>query len=124
MGCSGIQRPAGAISTSLRRSFGSHGRHLRRDHAAHGMADEMRALEAELGDDVPAVQREVEHVLEQIVAARFAVARQLGSEYVILLGQGVEEGVLGEQPAGAVQEDQRRAAARLRARGPCSPAWW
>jgi hypothetical protein len=66
------------------------------------MADEMRALDAELGDDVPPVQREIEHVLEQVVAARFAVAGQLGSEHVILPGQGVEKGILGKEAAGAV----------------------
>ena len=53
-------------------------RHLRRDHPAHRVADEVRPVEAERVGDVPAVEREVEHVLEQLLARRLAVAGQLG----------------------------------------------
>ena len=75
IGCSSIQRPAAPTSTSLRDVAGREARHLGGDHAAHRVADEVRLLQAERVDDVPAVQGEVEHVLEQLLAGRLAVAR-------------------------------------------------
>jgi hypothetical protein len=59
------------------------------------------------------VEREVEHVLEQLLPGGLAVAGQLGGEDVIARGEPLEEGVVGQQPARAVQEHERRAAAAL-----------
>src|SRR5262249_12032840 len=83
------------------------------DPPAHRMPDEMRLPETQGGDHVPAVEREVEHVLEQVLSRRLAVARQLGSEHVIAARELIEEGVLIEETAGAMQEDQRRSTAAL-----------
>ena len=90
-------------------------RHLRRDHPAHRMPDQGGPLgrHTEGVDDVPPVQGEVEHVLEEVLAGGLAVAGELGREHVVTLGQPVEDGVLLEQAAGAVQEDDRRALPRF-----------
>ena len=53
-------------------------------------------------------------IFEQLVARRLPVAGELGGEHVVTLGEAVEERVLGKQPAGAVQEEQRRSAPGLK----------
>ena len=73
----------------------------------------MRLGETEVGDDVGRVQREIEHVFQHVFARRIAVAGKLGGEHVVLLGQRIEERVVGKQAAGPVQKHDRRPAAAL-----------
>ncbi len=87
--------------------------HLGGDHPAHRVADEVRALDAKRLDDVPAVEREVEHVLEALLAALLAEARPNRREDPEALGQRVEQRLLGQQAARAVQVEKRRAASLL-----------
>src|ERR1700737_4855187 len=82
IGCSSIHRPAAATRARRSRSWGA---------------------TAERAPHVPAVEREVEHVLEQLLAGGLAVAGQLGSEHVVARGEPVEERVVGQEAARAVQ---------------------
>ena len=88
-------------------------RHLGGDHAAHRVTDEVWLAEPQRVHQVPAVQGEVEHVLQQLLARRLAVARPLGREHGIPLRELVEERVVAEEAAGAVEKDDGRAAAAL-----------
>jgi hypothetical protein len=105
----GSRRLEGLAVQVVRRDRG----HLGGDHAAHRVADQVRAGEAERSHHVPAVQGEVEHVLQQLLAGGLAVARELGGEDVVARGELVEERVVREEAARAVEEHHRHAAARL-----------
>src|SRR5262249_2083828 len=61
------------------------------------------------------------HVFQQVFARRLAISRQLGSEDVIAPRELIEERVVGEEAARAVEKHERRSAATLEDTAP-SPA--
>jgi hypothetical protein len=112
IGCASSQRPTGEQREPAEAPV-VQARHLGRDHAAHRVADEVRLFQAERLDHVPAVQREVEHVLQQLFARLLAEARPDRREDVEALGQLREQRLLRQQAARAVQEHERSAGALL-----------
>src|SRR5439155_15586205 len=63
-----VPEPEGVDEDKRRYPPRADGGHLGGDHAAHRVADEDGAVDAEGVDDVPPVEREVEHVLERLLA--------------------------------------------------------
>ena len=83
--------------------------HLGRHHAAHGMADKDRVLQLQRIDDVPGVQREVEHVAQDAAFLRVAIARQQRRIDVEFLREFRQQRIVRHDAAGAVQEHKRLA---------------
>src|SRR5205823_13826881 len=83
------------------------------DHSAHRMTDEVRFVDAELGDHVARVKREIQHVLEELLSRGVAIPGKLGSEHVVVLRERVQEGVFGEEAARAVKKYHRGTATLL-----------
>jgi hypothetical protein len=52
------------------------------------------------------VQRDVEHVAQIVLSARLAVARQQRGHDAILARQRCDQWIVGQMPAGAMQEQE------------------
>ena len=115
IGCSSSQRPAGRDEDELADDRGAPGTPSRRRSCrpSSGRRGAGR-LEPERVDEVPAVEREVEHVLEQLLAGRLAVAGPLGRVDVVALRRAVEQRV--------VARAARRRRGRTRAAAPLPPS--
>jgi hypothetical protein len=92
---------------------GTDGGHLGRDHPAHRVSNENGRVDTEGVDHVPAVKREVEHVLEQVLTRRVAVTGQLGREHMMTgRREHLEEPVVVDQAGRSVEEHDRRTVVR------------
>src|SRR5262245_12706260 len=78
--------------------------HPRCDHAAQRVTDKVRAVELQSLHNVPAVQREVEHVFEQFFPSGLAEPRPFGREHAIVARKRVEERVLPEKATRPVKK--------------------
>ena len=99
-----VQPQAGRRKQAELRHLGAGDRrHLGRDHAAHGMADDDRLPELKGLQHVQAMQGDVEHVAQPLLALRPAVARQQGRYDPVLARQRCDQRIVGHEPTGAVQ---------------------
>ena len=82
-----------------------HARHLRRDHPPEAVTDNVGPTQAQRVDDVPAEQREVEHVFDRALVLDLAVTRPERRVHGEVGAERVECWFVGRQPHETVQPD-------------------